>query len=191
MRQAAGLIALAFVAAHSAVFLAGRTIMPIAPGLTTIPGLPYGYTGPVPDSPTSIDPEAAVNLSFGNDAVTVEAFKRGTLPFWNSREGFGAPFLSSGHPGVLYPLTPLLILLPRENSEFVLLLNWYLAALFTYLYLRVVSIGTYGAIVGAVAVVTSGFFQYYIAFREASTTAACFPALLYAVERAMTQPDWR
>jgi hypothetical protein len=37
MRRAAGLLALAFVAANSAVCLAGRTLMPIAPAKTTVP----------------------------------------------------------------------------------------------------------------------------------------------------------
>jgi len=191
MARAAGLLALAFVAAHSVVFLAGRSMLPIAPGITTVPGAPYGYTGPVPDVTTSIDPEAALNVSYANDRFTAEAFAAGTLPFWNGRQGFGAPFLASGHPAVLYPTAPLLPLLPVTAYEFLYLLNWYLAALFTYLYLRQIGIGTNGALVGAVAVVSSGFFQYYLAFREASATAAWFPALLYAVERTLAEPAWR
>ena len=191
MRRAAGLIALAFVAAHAAVFLAGRTLLPIAPSMTTVPGAPYGYSGPVPDATTSVDPAGAVNVSYSNDRFTAEALSRGRMPFWNSRQGFGSPFLSSGHPAVLYPLTPLLTIVPPDEYDFLYLFNWYLAALFTYLFLRTIDVGDGGAIIGGVAVAASGFFQYYIAFREASTTAAWFPALLYAVERTLREPDWR
>ena len=191
MRRAAGLIALAFVAAHAAVFLAGRTLLPIAPSMTTVPGAPYGYSGPVSDATTSVDPAGALNVSYSNDRFTAEALSRGRMPFWNSRQGFGSPFLSSGHPAVLYPLTPLLTIVPPDEYDFLYLFNWYLAALFTYLFLRTIEVGDSGAIIGGVAVATSGFFQYYIAFREASTTAAWFPALLYAVERTLREPGWR
>ncbi len=191
MLRAAGLIALAFVAAQSAVVLAGRSLMPTTGSRTTIPGVPFGYAGPVPESPTSIDPAAAINVSYPNDTLTGAQLSRGVLPFWNRHQGFGAPFLASGHPAVLYPLTPLLTVLPRDTYEFVLLLDWYLAALFTFLYLRTIGVGTTGALLGATAVAGGGFFQYYLAFREAAVTACTFPALLYAVERTVREPAWR
>lgn len=191
MARAAALLAAAVITAHSAVFLAGRSLMPIAPSLTTVPGMPYGYAGPVPDVTTSIDPTAALNIDYANDLLTSAHLSRGSMPFWNRHQGFGAPFLASGHPGVLYPLAPLLAVLPRDSYEFVYLLSWYVAALFTYLYLRVIDVGTVGAVLGAVAVVASGFGQHYLVIRDASATAAWFPALLYAIERTVREPAWR
>ena len=184
-------LAFAVVVSHSAVFLLGRTLMPIAPSLSMIPGAPFGYHGPVADITTTLDPAASLNVSFANDVYTAGELARGSIPFWRGHQGFGAPYLASGHPAVLYPLTPLLAIVPRHSYEFVHLLNWYLAALFTYLYLRTIDVGRTGALLGGTAVVCSGFFQYYFSFREASTTAAWFPALLWAVERTIRDPGWR
>jgi len=78
---AAALLAVAFVAANSAVFLLGRSILPLAPSLTTVPGTPYGYTGPIASSPTSLDPAAALNVCFAGDVYTAQELRRGSLPF--------------------------------------------------------------------------------------------------------------
>src|SRR4029079_15740137 len=106
------------IAAHSAVFLAGRSRVPIAPNLTTVPGMPYGYAGPVPDVATSIDPTAALNIDYANDLLTSAHLSRGSMPSWNRHQGFGAPFLASGsdssglarrhHPGTTPPQAAML-----------------------------------------------------------------------------------
>ena len=165
--------------------------MPIAPSLTTMPGAPFGYSGPWPDATTSIDPAGALNYSFTADIYTARALQRGALPFWNPHQGLGTPFLASALPAVLYPLTPLVAWVPRHAYEWLYLLNWLLAALFTYQYLRLIDVGTIGGLIGGLAIVCSGFFQYYFAEREVIIVAAWLPALLYGVERTLRDPLWR
>ena len=165
--------------------------MPLGPSVTTVPGVPYGYEGPMPDAATSVDPAGALNYSFTSDVYSAHAFRRWTLPFWNPHQGLGAPFLASGLPAVLYPLTPLVALLPRHAYEFAYLLNWLIAAGFTYRFLRVIGVGFTGAMLGGVTIVCSGFFQYYFAEREVIMVAAWFPPLLYAVERTLRERGWR
>lgn len=181
----------ALVAAQSAVFFCGRTLLPIAPSVTTTAGVPYGYSGPASYGPSAIDPAGSLNASYAFDLYTLAAIKEGTLPFWNPYQGLGQPMLGNGLSAVLYPLNALLLVVPRTWWDVVYLLNWLLAAYFVTEYLRVIGCRREGIVVGGVAVIGSGFFQYYLAMREVVAVAAWFPLLLYALERTAREPGWR
>ncbi|HET7218712.1 MAG TPA: hypothetical protein VFJ02_11730, partial [Vicinamibacterales bacterium] len=181
----------ALVAAQSAVFLAGRTLLPIAPSVTTTVGVPFGYTGPQSHATSAIDPAGSLNVSYVFDVYTLAALKEGSLPFWNPYQGLGQPLLANGLSAALYPLNVLLFLLPRTWWDVIYLVNWFLAAYFVTEYLRLIGCRREGIVVGGVAVLGSGFFQYYLAMREVVAVAAWFPLLLYALERTARDPTWR
>ena len=181
----------ALVAAQSAVFFSGRTLLPIAPSLTTSAGVPFGYTGPQSHGTNAIDPAGSLNASYAFDLYTVAALKEGSLPFWNPYQGLGQPMLGNGLSAVLYPLNILLFLIPRTWWDVIYLVNWVLAAYFVTEYLRVIGCRREGIVVGGIAVLGSGFFQYYLAMREVVAVAAWFPLLMYALERSAREPQWR
>jgi Bacterial membrane protein YfhO len=181
----------ALVSAQSAVFFSGRTLLPLAPSVTTQAGFPFGYSGTISDGPSAIDPAGSLNVSYLFDIYALAAFKEGTLPFWNPYQGLGQPHLANGLSAVLYPLNLLFFLVPHTWWDIVYLVNWLLAAFFVTEYLRLIGASRGGILVGGVAVLGSGFFQYYLAMREVVAVAAWFPLLLYALERTARDPEWR
>lgn len=181
----------ALVAAQSAVFFSGRTLLPLALSVTTQVGVPFGYSGPLSHGSSAIDPAGSLNVSYLFDVYSLASFKEWTLPFWNSYQGLGQPHLANGLSAVLYPLNLLFLLVPHTWWDVVYLLNWLFAAFFVTEYLRLIGVGREGMLVGGVAVLGSGFFQYYLAMREVVAVAAWFPLLLYALERTARDSRWR
>ena len=178
------------ICANSTVFFLGRTLIPLAPSDSLLAGTPYGYQGPVAKSPVTLDTWGSFNGNFGYDAYTVSSLKQGHIPFWNPYQGLGQPFLASGLSAVLYPLTWLELIIPPAWWDMVWLLNWLLAAFFFYLYLRLLEVEPIVALVGGAAVLSTGFFQIYLALREVVAVAAWWPLLLYGVERTVRVHTW-
>lgn len=178
------------VSVNSTVFFLNRTLIPLAPAHGVLEPAPYGYHDPIPKTLFALDPAGSFNVSYGFDAYAVYALKEGCFPFWNPYQGLGQPFHANGLSAVLYPLNWLHLLLPPAWWDLVYLLNWFLAALFLYAYLRRVGLDRLLALFAGAAVLTSGYFQCYLALREVPGTAAWFPLLLYAVERTFQEPRW-
>jgi hypothetical protein len=184
------LLLLMFVGVNSVVFFGGRTLLPI----TSTPGImmpPYGYTGPSVNSLSTIDPWASMNQDYTFDAYATQSIRHGIMPFWSPYQGLGQPFLANGVSAVFYPLYRLHLILPPAWWDVVYMLNWFLAAIFLYMYLRLVNVQSEAALVGGAAIFASGFFQSYLLLRCVPAAAAWWPLLLYGVERAIQQPAWR
>lgn len=184
------LLLLVLVSVNSAVFFGGRTLLPIAPSYGIVPGLPYGYKGPVADWTITLDPAASFT-NYSYDAYAASTLKRGTFPFWNPYQGLGKPFLANYASAVLYPPNWLHLILPPGWWDLVYLLDWWLAAVFLFAFLRLWDLEPWVALLGAVAVLSSGAFQIYLPMREVAGVAAWWPLLLYGVERAIREPAWR
>ncbi|MBW2283573.1 MAG: hypothetical protein JRF65_03110, partial [Deltaproteobacteria bacterium] len=73
------LIAAMLVAVNGLVFLADRTLIPMTSTPGILPGGPSGYAGPMPKSPTTMDPFASFCANFAYDAYTVNTVKKGEL----------------------------------------------------------------------------------------------------------------
>ena len=187
--RAPALLLLTLLAVNSAVFLAGRTLLPM--GSVALISPPYGYKGSLADGNTTLDPWAAVNGGYASDLYTKRAIQEGSLPLWNPYQGLGQPFLANGLSYIFYPINWLHLLLPHRWWDLVFLANWYLAAVFLWMYLTLLGVPRAPALVGAVAVFASGFFQGYLAVRELPAAATWWPLLLYGTERAMREPAWR
>ncbi|MBW1788672.1 MAG: hypothetical protein JRK53_18960 [Deltaproteobacteria bacterium] len=145
----------------------------------------------MPKSPTTMDPFASFCANFAYDAYTVNTVKKGELPFWNPYQGLGQPLLSNGFSALFYPPNWLRLVLPPAWWDMVYLVNWFLAALFLYLYLRFMGVGKGPALVGAAAIFSNGYFAGLLALREVVAVSAWWPLLLYGVERAIREPSWR
>jgi hypothetical protein len=181
---------LVLIGANSTVFFLGRTLIPLAPSAGLLAGAPYGYQGPQASSEITLDGWGSFNTYYASDAYKVWSLKKGIFPFWNPYQGLGQPFLANGLSALLYPPNWLQIIIPPAWWDMVWLLNWLLAALFFYLYLRLVAVEQILAMVGGVVVLSSGFFQSYLALRDLVAVSAWWPLLLYGVERTVREPPW-
>ena len=120
----------------------------------------------------------------------VDSLQAGQLPLWNPYLFAGAPFLASGQHSALYPLSVLFYLLPIANAfSYVTALNFFLCGLFTYLYLRALSAGHTGALIGAIAYTFSGFMVVSVVFPMVISAAVWLPLLLLAIEMVMQRAE--
>jgi hypothetical protein len=91
------------------------------------------------------------------ESVIHDAYARGRLPVWNPWIAGGRPLLANPNSGALYPVRPLLALLPFPLAFRIFpLLHWGLAGIGTILLLRAIGVSRGAAWIGAVTYVFSG-----------------------------------
>lgn len=186
-----GVLVLILISLNSDIFFGGRTLLPIAPSYTVLPTVPAGYTGPISNGFTSIDPAGTLNVSYAFDAFTQTAVSHGHLPLWNPYQGLGQPFISNGISSVLSPFTWIATLISPAWWDVVYLLPWLLAAIFIFAYLRLWKLDRGASLLGATTVLASGLIQFYVILREYGGVIAWMPVLLYGIERTLQEPTWR
>jgi hypothetical protein len=156
------------------LFLLGLAILFFLPYLINSK-IPYGgdFTG-------SDLTELNLPLRF----LTAESFRNGQVPLWTNLLANGFPLLAEGQAGIFYPLNFLFIILPFSLAfNFSLILNFFLASLFIYLYCRILKISQFGSILAAVAFSFSGFFIFRIKHLNLINAAVWLPLEIYLVER--------
>lgn len=86
-----------------------------------------------------------------------EAFQRGEFPFWNPHIFTGTPLFANVNSAVLYPINLLGYLLPQNASyAFSAILRGFIGGLGSFLFLRALKVGRFGAVVAAVAFTFGG-----------------------------------
>jgi hypothetical protein len=185
------LLLLCLVLVNSSVLFAGRTLLPIAPSYGILTGHPYGYNGPIPDWTFTVDQIGSLNACYAWDCYTSRSLRRGIIPFWNPYQGLGQPFMANGLSAIFYPVNWLHLVLPRTWWDLVFLLNWLLTSWFLYAYVRILGLGRKAALFGAIGIFACGSLQIYLPLREVGAGAAWWTFMLYVVERAYLEPQWR
>jgi hypothetical protein len=153
-----------------------------------------------------VTPFSGSRLHLGGDfGLAVEPYfyhqlKRGILTLWDPTLGTGSPFLGGGthHPMFLqahlhlfYPLN-LLVLGLFEHGQHIRhqvlqyhhLLHYAMAGAFVYLYARQLRLGRFGACIGGIAFMFSGFMLAHIAHWTMIDTVVWLPAVLACLVRA-------
>lgn len=114
----------------------------------------------------------------------VEAVRSGRIPLWNPGILNGEPFFATLQPGLLYPGSLLLYLVPPPlGLDLLTVLHYPLAAGGTYLLLRQWGHGRGGASLGAVAFALGGYFVSVGNFTNNLQTVAWLPWVLLAWSR--------
>jgi hypothetical protein len=91
------------------------------------------------------------------ESVIHDAYARGRLPVWNPWIAGGRPLLANPNSGALYPVRPLLALLPFPLAFRIFpVLHWALAGIGMIALLRAIQVSKGGAWIGAVTFVFSG-----------------------------------
>ncbi len=180
----------AHVAAYPRVFLHGEVISPAAqlfsypPWNALDPALrELSYNNVLSDEVDSMMP----TVGYVRDCLL-----RGDLPAWCDRTQNGTPFFwVIAHHMLLLPLV--LLVLPlgaAEGMTAFVLLRQILGGLFFFKYARIMGLGRWAAICGAI-VFTFGSFPVQTFGRSLSFQLASLPITLYAVERVIRDRSLR
>ena len=90
--------------------------------------------------------------------IWVETLRQGQFPFWNPYIKCGVPLFATVQPGVLYPFSLLYLILPLDLAfNWVIILHFFLAAVFTYALMRELGASVQGSLAGALAFLFSGY----------------------------------
>ncbi len=123
---------------------------------------------------------------------TRQSLQEREVPLWNPHLFAGVPFLAAGQHSALYPLSALFYILPltRAYGLFTVLQLW-LAGASMYLFVRVLRLGRFPALVAAVTYQLSAFFLVSVVFTMIIAAAAWLPALLAMIELMVRKQEER
>jgi O-antigen/teichoic acid export membrane protein len=119
-----------------------------------------------------------------------QSIQAGEAPLWNPYLFGGAPFLAAGQHSALYPFSILFYVLPvtRAYGLFTVLQLW-LAGAFMYLFIRVVRLGRFPALIAGIIYQLSAFFLVSVVFTMIIAAAAWLPLLLAIIEMTVRKQE--
>ncbi|MEE9613477.1 MAG: YfhO family protein [Thermodesulfobacteriota bacterium] len=116
----------------------------------------------------------------------VEAVFSGEFPLWNPYSFSGHPLLATLQPGVLYPPNLLFLLLPFDIAfNWIIVLHYFLAALFTFLLLRELKASPAGSLIGAVTFMLGGYLLSVHSLLNTLLSVVWTPLLILTFLRAL------
>jgi len=120
--------------------------------------------------------------------------KQGRLPLWTPLIYGGFPLQANPESGITYPLNIFFFGLfsPSWALNLSIILKFFLAGLFMFLYLRQIGIDPRAAFIGAIAFSWSGFFISHLKHLNMHDAAIWVPLLLFLLEkyRRRRSPLW-
>jgi hypothetical protein len=120
------------------------------------------------------------------ESAVHDAFSRGRLPVWISEISGGRPLMANPNVGALYPVRPLLSLLPFPVAMRIFpVLHWALAGVGMMLLLRSLNASRAAAWVGAVTYTFSGVSVSEVFYSNIHPGMALLPWVLWAFLRPM------
>jgi hypothetical protein len=125
-------------------------------------------------------------------AYAAEEIKNGSLPLWNPYIFSGMPLAADVQSGLFYPVNWVLYLFVKVDYgslEWLLIFHYWLASVFTYLFLRDLKLGRPAALVGGIAFAFCGFMTAHFGHLPMVPAAAWIPAALLALRRAYFTPS--
>jgi len=123
------------------------------------------------------------------ESVIHDAYSRGRLPVWNPWIAGGRPLLANPNSGALYPVRPLLALLPFPLAFRIFpLMHWALAGIGMIALLRSIGVSKGGAWLGAVTYVFSGVVVSEAFYNNNHPGVMLIPWILWAVARRFQSP---
>ena len=112
-----------------------------------------------------------------------ESLQAGQIPLWNPYLFTGVPFLAAGQHSALYPFSVLYYVLPLPLAYGVFtVVQFFIAGLFMYVFLRVLGLRRPGALFGGVLYQLCGFMVVSVVFQMIIAAAAWLPLVLTSLE---------
>ena len=116
--------------------LAGYAWSARSPGTPQVPD--SAYAGRDPDVSISIERYGTGVVFLPFQARLREYLQAGELPLWNPYQGLGEPFAAQGDGNPYFPVEIVRALLPYSLGNYVTFLEYYISAVFFYLFLKFV-----------------------------------------------------
>ena len=112
---------------------------------------------------------------------------KGTIPFWNPHQALGHPLIAMLHLGLFFPLTFILYIFPQVIAfDLLVLSRFFVAGLFTYLFMREL---TFKPVVAGVAGITFMLSGTMLLYQNVTANAdIMIPVLLLTLERLIQKP---
>ena len=172
--------------------LAGKALLPTDALFSFLPWRPYATQLGVgiPHNELIAD---MVLQNFGWKELIKSTLLQGQLPLWNPYVFTGMPLLAAGQGAALYPPAALLFTLLPIAQAYVWFtaLHLLLGGLFTYLYLRIIGAGRWGALLAAAAFSLSGFLVVSFQWPQMVGAAVWLPFLLACLEQVFRRAERR
>ena len=174
------------------VVFAGRTFLMETATAGTLPNGPAKYKGVTPGFVANDPLAISLQIEPFNRFVS-KSIKRGDLPLWNPYGGVaGNPLLADGHTGPLEPLQFLFFFVPDRYWTYAvdvqLLLRFFLAGFFCYLFARRIGIGFLGSVsAGALFMLSS--YLVTSGNHPQVKTEILLPLVLYGYDRLSDSKD--
>jgi hypothetical protein len=186
-------LALVLYIGLAVVFLSGSLFsdsIPIA--LDILTGLPFwadlGLDGP-PSNPVLSDP--VMYFVPWADFFRESILEQHQLPLWNPYNGLGMPFMANNQSSIFFLPTWLFLVFDLSLAfTLIFIIKLVLAAFFTYLLARQLSLSTWPALTAGLIFAYGGYTVLWLAFPH-TNVGLFLPLLLYFTERLVRQPGWR
>jgi membrane protein YfhO len=108
----------------------------------------------------------------------------GELPLWNPYIFGGTPLHANMQAGAFYPPNVLLLVLPAWRAyQYTILLHYSLAGLFTFVFLRALSLSRTAALMGSVVFMLGGFAMGTLGHVSTLRAYPWLPLILFALEK--------
>ncbi|NOK59791.1 MAG: hypothetical protein GFH27_549285n315 [Chloroflexi bacterium AL-W] len=112
--------------------------------------------------------------------------EQGHLPLWNAYTFSGIPLIGDGQTALFYPPNWLFFFLPGAIAlNYVVLLQFAIAGIGTYVFARSLGLWQMAACVAAIAFMFSGFLATRVVHLSILSGAALMPLVFFCVERAL------
>ncbi len=122
--------------------------------------------------------------------LVVEALRQGKLPLWNPYNFSGAPLLANFQSAALYPLGALYLWLSQIDAwTLLIILQPFLATLFTYIYSRKIGMQYQGALLAALSFGFSGFMAVWLEYNTIGHVILWLPLMLFCIEHLREKPQ--
>ena len=163
---------------------------PVAIGLLAVAA--FALFGPVLFSDRTLFGRDITPFFYPMKHVLAESVRAGEIPWWNPGVVNGEPFFASLQPGLLYPGSVLLCLLPLSVSfDWLLALHYPLAGAGLFLLLRRWGHSAGAAWLGAAALMLGGYFVSLGNFPNNLQTVAWVPWLFWGWDKVLAGPSHR
>ncbi|MDQ6694323.1 MAG: YfhO family protein [Chloroflexota bacterium] len=128
------------------------------------------------------------SLYYPNYAYAAHELQRGSIPLWNPYLFSGMPFAADVQSGLFYPLNWIVFALQVNlgHLEWLLIFHYWVAATFTYLFLRDIGLRRVGALTGGVVFAFCGFMTAHLGHLPMVLVATWIPCTLLLLRRALT-----
>ena len=118
-----------------------------------------------------------------------QSFSLGDFPLWNPHLFGGMPYAADIQSGLFYPLNLLFFWLGHPidypKTEMLVVLHYWLAASFTYAFLRSLKVERWPAFIGGSIFAFSGFAVAHLGHLPMFETATWFPLALLAINQTV------